>query len=339
VTPAGTSPSSAPAFALRDLAVFALVAAELAVLVVGLGTGLLQTPLASPFVFAGAVGVAVAGIRGGWDRRPVALAIWVGAAAALATVSTATGLWNGLTDEAAAMPAFLQLYPNLYARPLVFTFSQYGTSGLLVSTYYVYLPLLPFVQVPWVNYRWTALLAWAGTVYILRRDGRAVLLLGGPWAALLAANGFNDLVPLAVLTAAYVGLSGWSERVARVFALGLKQFANLIVVGYALWQRDWRSAALAAVVTALFLLPFAWLDPGGVYCHAILLSSQGCAGSGSFGSVGASVRPFNYFLWPAWVLAVLVPADWWERRVRMNRNSTSDDLLDSESGTNHHHDP
>jgi hypothetical protein len=321
----GASGASAGArFVRRDLWGAGLVAVEVGTLAVGLGTGLLQTPAASAFVFGGAVGVATLGIRYGLDRRPFVLALWVAAALALGLASTLTGFWNGLTDEAAAMPAFLQLYPNLYGRPLIFTFSQYGTSGLLVSTYYVYLPLLPLVQVPWIDYRWTALLAWAGMVFLLRRDGRAVLLLGGPWAALLAANGFNDFVPLAVLTAAYVTLHGRSKQIARVLSLGLKQFANVVVVGYCLWRRDWNGAVITVIVTALFLLPFALLDPGGVYCHALLLSSQGCGGSGSFNSVEAFVRPFNYFLWPAWMLAVLVPAEWWTLRVRRSRDVGAD---------------
>jgi hypothetical protein len=314
VTPGGLGRRDAVRSVLPVLLGVALIGAEIGVLAIGLGTGLLAFPWSSPFLFGGAVGVAVVGIRYGLDRRPLLLAIWSSAALALAIVSVFTGFWNGLTDEAAAMPAFLQLYPNLYSRQLIFTFSEYGSRGLLVSTYYVYLPLLPFVQLPWINYRWTALLAWASMVYLLRRNGRAVLLLGGPWAALLAANGFNDLVPLAALTATYVTLQGRSQQVARILVLGLKQFANVVVVGWCLWKRDWRGATVAAVVTALFLLPFAVLDPGGVYCHALLLSSQGCGGSGSFSSLGALVRPFNYFLWPAWVLAVLAPGEWWTRR-------------------------
>ena len=125
---------------------------------------------------------------------------------------------------------------------------------------------------------------------------------------LLAAEGFNDFVPLFGLTLTFVTLSGWRSRLAEVVSLGLKQFANVVVALYFVWHGRWREVAVTVGITAAFLLPFALLDPGGVVCHALLLNpSPTCAVSGSVAFVASGPTHLNYYLWPLWVLAVFGP--------------------------------
>lgn len=287
-----------------------------AALLVGVGsvvlvmaTPLLGNPAAPLVLFVGVLGAFALAYHGDFHRRPGFLAIWVGAALLLALISALTGFYNGLTDEPYATPAFVQLLPNLYGKPLELVYYQYGHGPLSLDDSYIYLPLLTFVQAPGLDYRWVTLGAWALMVYLVRRNGPAVLLLGGPWVALVAANGFNDLVPLLFLTLMFVTLQGWSARVAEVVSLGLKQFANAIVVVYYLWYRRWREALLAAVITIAFLVPFAVLDFSGVLCHAVLLDPQpACAGGYGAATVLETGSHLNYNVWLLWLLAVFGPA-------------------------------
>jgi len=247
--------------------------------------------------------------RSGRYHDPRFLAVWVGIAAVLAVVSAATGFFNGLTDEPYAVPAYVRLLPDLYGRSLVLSYYQYGSGPLTLSSAYIYLPLMTFLQVPGLDYRWVTVGAWALMVYLVRRTPASVFLLGGPWVALLAANGFNDFVPLFFLTLFFAVLSGWSARAAEVVALGLKQFANVIVVVYYLWKRRWREALLAVGITAAFLLPFALLDPDGVLCHAVLLDPQAaCTAGNSLGFASEVFTHLNYPVWVLWLLAILGPA-------------------------------
>jgi len=248
-------------------------------------------------------------LQSGRYRDPRFLAAWVGVAAILALVSAVTGFFNGLTDEPYATPAFVRLLPDLYGKTLVLSYYQYGSGPLTLHSAYIYLPLMTFLQVPGLDYRWITVGTWALTVYLLRRSPPAVLLLGAPWVALLAANGFNDFVPLVFLTLVFAVLTGWSARAAEVVALGLKQFANAILVVYYLWKRRWAEALLAVGITLAFLLPFALLDPGGVLCHAILLDPMAaCTAGNSAGFVSIVFTHLNYYVWPLWLFAVLGPA-------------------------------
>ena len=211
----------------------------LATLSVGLGsvvvvlTGpVLETPFAGLTLALGAIAAFLLAFRWGLlaDRR--FLGLWTGAALALGVLSALTGVFNGLTDEPYATPAFVRLFPDLYGGTLHLTYWQYGSGPFSISSAYVYLPLLPWVQVPGLDYRWVAIAAWLVAVYLLRANGAAVVLFGGPFAALVAANGFNDLVPIAFLTFAFVPVSRRWSRVAELLSLGLKQFANAFVVLY-----------------------------------------------------------------------------------------------------------
>jgi hypothetical protein len=216
---------------------------------------------------------------------------------AVAVICLLTGILNGLSDEPYSTPAYASLGWSLYARPVAFSYVQYGTVHF-ENSYDVYLPLLTFVQVPDLDYRWVSLAAWLGAVYFLRKDPLAAAGFSTAWIPLLAANGQNDFVPLFALTLALVVPLGTYRWPAEVFALALKQLANVVIVGYHLARRQYGQAALAVVITAAILAPFVYLDPGGVWCHVIV------------GDPGAScmAHPWtffvfkrNYWLYPSWV--------------------------------------
>ncbi len=245
-----------------------------------------------------------------WDltRDRAFLGTWVGISLVVALVALVTGWHNGLTDEPFVTPAFAQLWPNLYGAPISVSYDQYGTHYLLTNLYNVYLPGLAFAEIPGISYKWTALAAWAGSVYLLRRRGESVVLWGGAWVGLLAANGFNDFVPCLALTLTFVTLVGTPSRIAEIVSLGLKQFANLVVVAVHLYHRRWRDALLAVVITAAILAPFAYLSPGGVECHVLLIQPGSCS-QGVGPALGAGfVHHVNYLLWPLFVLAVFGPS-------------------------------
>jgi len=227
--------------------------------------------------------------------------------AAIAVFSVVTGWHNGLTDEPFATPAFAQLWPNLYGAPISITYNQYGTTLALTNVYNVYLPGLAFAEVPGISYKWTALGAWVVGLYLLRRRQSSLVLWSGTWVGLMAANGFNDFVPFLGLILTFVTLEGRSSRVAEVVSLGLKQFANVVVVGIHLYHRRWRDAVLAVVITAAILAPFAYLSPQGVVCHALLIQPGACSkGPGAVLGVGV-LDHLNYLLWPLWAVAVFGP--------------------------------
>jgi hypothetical protein len=244
----------------------------------------------------------------GLARDPAFLATWVALSLVIALVSLVTGWHNGLTDEPFATPAFAQLWPNLYGGSITVSYVQYGTPHMLSNLYNVYLPALAFAEIPGISYKWTALGAWAFSVYLLRRRGEAVVLWGGAWVGLLAASGFNDFVPFLALTLTFVTLVGTPSKLAEVASLALKQFANLLVVAVHLYHRRWRDALLAVAITAAILAPFAYLSPSGVACHVFLIQPGGCD-QGVGPAVGAGfAHHINYLLWPFFVLAVFVPS-------------------------------
>lgn len=273
-----------------------------------LGTPLLETHWAGAYLLvAGLIAFGTAH-RLGATRDRTFLALWVAAAVALAVVSAFTGLYNGLTDEAFATPAFRSLGWQLYTNPIQLVYTQYGAGPFHETLYFVYLPLLPWLFVPGLNYRWVTLGAWAASLFLLRRNGTGLVLFGAPWVGVLAASGFNDFVPLAFLTLALVPRPRAGNRVAEVIALGLKQFANVVVVGYLLFRRRWREAGIATLITIAFLLPFLLIDPSGVWCHALLVEPGACGG-GSGPAYGAAFGShINYYVWPVWLVAFFGPA-------------------------------
>ncbi|HLM90727.1 MAG TPA: hypothetical protein VK424_01545 [Thermoplasmata archaeon] len=235
------------------------------------------------------------------DRVRFALPLLVGIGVAVAVFSIVTGILNGFSDEPYSTPAYAALGWGLYTHPVHFTYLQYGTS-YVENSYDVYLPLLTFLQVPGLDYRWVSLAAWGGSLYWLRRDPVAAGGFATPWIPLLAANGQNDFVPLLALTVALaVPLSRGGTWAAEVVALALKQLANVVVVLYHLARREYLRAAAAVAITAALLLPFLWIDAGAVYCHVIV-------GDPGNTCVGHSWTFFvfkrNYWLYPTWVAVV-----------------------------------
>ncbi|MGI0156155.1 MAG: hypothetical protein ACREDE_08535, partial [Thermoplasmata archaeon] len=88
---------------------------------------------------------------------------------AVAVFSVVSGVLNGFSDEPYSTPAYASLGWSLYSKNVAFTYLQYGKVGF-EDSYDVYLPLLTFVQVPGLDYRWVSLTAWAGTLYLLRKN-------------------------------------------------------------------------------------------------------------------------------------------------------------------------
>jgi len=214
-----------------------------------------------------------------------------------AVVSIVTGRLNGLSDEPYSTPAYAGLGLAMYSQPLSFHYVQYGAVHFEQS-YDVYLPLLTYVQVPGLDYRWVALAAWAGMVYLIRRDAFAAAGLSAPWVAILAANGQNDFVPLLAITAALVWRPPRGRWAAEIVSLGLKQFANVLVFGFHLVRREYLYAAGAVAVTLAFLAPFLLVDPSGVWCHVVV----GAPGANCQGHPWTFfVFKRNYWLYPTWV--------------------------------------
>ncbi|MCI4334315.1 MAG: hypothetical protein L3K04_01575 [Thermoplasmata archaeon] len=224
----------------------------------------------------------------------------VGGALAIALASVLTGALNGLSDEAYATPAFAHAGLALYTQPVSFDYSNYGVAHH-EFTYYVYLPLLTYLTVPGLDYRWICVAAWLGSVLWLRREPYAASALAMPWIALLAANGQNDFVPLFALSLALAPPRGRGSAWAEAVALALKQFANVVVVGYHLLRREWWRALLAVALSVLFLAPFLFVNAGAVYCRVLMGNpSGGCSPA----SAGFLLLKRNYWLYPTWVWAV-----------------------------------
>ncbi len=249
------------------------------------------------FALTGAVGVGVARRN---DDLPWLLPTLLAVGAGLAVVSVVTGFLNGFSDEPYGTPAYAALGWGLYSHPVAFTYVQYGTSHF-ENSYDVYLPLLAFVQIPGVDYRWVSLIAWAGMLYLVRRRTVALAGLSVPWIPLLAANGQNDFVPLFALTLALAVPLGRWRWPAEAFALALKQLANIVVVLYHLARREYLRAAAAVAITFAILLPFLLIDANGVYCHVLI----GDPGTGCVGHPWTwFVFKRNYWLYPTWILVV-----------------------------------
>lgn len=214
--------------------------------------------------------------------------------------SIRTGVLNGLSDEPYSTPAYASLGWSLYSKNVAFSYLQYGKVGF-ENSYDVYLPLLAFVQVPGLDYRWVSLTAWAGTLVLLRKHPLGQAGFATTWIPILAANGQNDFVPLFAVTLALVVPLGCAHWAAEVFSLALKQLANIVVFFYHLARREYLRAAAAVAITAAILVPFLLLDAGGVYCHVILGNSGTSCTSNPWTFF---VFKRNYWLYPSWVAVV-----------------------------------
>jgi hypothetical protein len=235
--------------------------------------------------------------------------ILVGGSAVLGIFAVSTGYVNFLTDEWAT-PQYVSLLlqgHDWYSVPLMFQYVKMGTV-IQTSIWNVYLPLLPLIQVPyvWLDYRWFTLALWALMVYAVRKRYYTSMALGGQYPAVMAANGFNDVVPLLFLTLAFVTLTGRRARVAQLLSLGMKQFANAFVFLYHILRRDWWQAGVTILVSGLFLLPFLLWDWKSSICTPILDMPPDCTNAQNltFNSVHSDI---NFALWPVWIVAVFYP--------------------------------
>ena len=226
---------------------------------------------------------------------------------AFGILSILTGWGNGLTDEPFTTPRFAEFlligHHDPYVTQLVFTYQQYGKT-LSSQSYYLYLPLLMFLQIPGIDYKWFTLGCWALMVLLTRRNFDTATMLAQPYVLLIAASGYNDLPVLLLLTLGFVGLGGRRQKWAEYLSLGCKQFANAFVFVYYLVRRRWVDSLLTLVVSALFLVPFVLWDGTAVLCPSVFADRLSACKAGA--SAGLLL---NYPVWAVWVVAVFsVPA-------------------------------
>lgn len=237
------------------------------------------------------------------SAKLLALALPLGVV--LGVYSILTGVRNGLTDEPWAFPLeqamlFHGIDPYSVVHIAVNPYTGTATPGRLWE-----LPLTVVLLVPRIPYGYQMLGCWVALVVLLRRRDAGVVL-AQPLVALLAANGFSDFLPLLLLTVAYVGAPGRSRAWVEALALGIKQFANVVVVLRYLWRRDWFGLARAVLVTAVWVVPFLLWAPRAFYCGAIVFDvPASCPVNDNLaGAHGVNPLSLNYWLWPLWVLAL-----------------------------------
>lgn len=222
--------------------------------------------------------------------------------ALLGVISYISGAANGLTDEPYTTPLYVNILlqgHNPYAVLLVLTYVQYGVHST-VSSFYVYLPLLMFLQIPFLDYKLFSALCWVGIVWLVRKDFYSAVALAQPFVALMAFNGYNDLAPLLLLTVGFVGWKGQRQRWAQAVALGTKQFASVFVLVYYVLRKDWRTALLSAIGTVAILAPFIAWNWHATICQAVLYDiPSGCRGGGFL-----LLFHIDYGLWPLWAFAI-----------------------------------
>jgi hypothetical protein len=253
--------------------------------------------------------------RSGNDaRRELHLFLAVGLV--LGSVSIATGIGNNFTDEPHVMGGYLvELLrgQDPYTTFLTVTYRShyllFWSAEVTSASYYSYLPLLLFLQVPGtgaVGYELLALGCWGGVVYLVRNDPSAALVLASPVVALLASNGFTDLPVLLLLTYSLRGPPGPARKAVEYVSYGVKQFANAFWFVYYLLRREWPAAAAVVAITVLIALPFLLWHPTGIWCAALTFSlGPGCSSApASFRQVSDLYSHWNYYLWPVWGYAL-----------------------------------
>ncbi len=239
--------------------------------------------------------------RLGVPPRTSFLAFLVVAGIAFAVLSILTGWGNGLTDEGFTTPrfaGFLLAGHDPYTTPMTIAYAAYGRHFVSTS-YYVYLPVLMFLQVPGVPYKWFSLACWVVLVALVRKRFSTAVLLAQPYVMIVAENGYNDLVLLVLLTVAFVGVEGRRSKWAEWIALGCKQFANVFVLLYYAVRRDWRNFLVTAGVSAAFVVPFFLWNGDRVLCPTLLANRPAfCPHTGGIQLL------INYPVWAVWVFAV-----------------------------------
>ena len=220
---------------------------------------------------------------------------------AFGVLSILTGWGNGLTDEPFTTPrfaAFTLSGHDPYTTQLVFDYNQYGTT-LSSQSYYLYLPLLMFLQIPGLDYKWFALGCWAVMVLLTRKQFDIATMLAQPYVLLIAASGYNDLPVLLLLTLGFVGVGGRRQKWAEYLSLGCKQFANAFVFVYYLVRRRWVDFFVTLGVSVAFLLPFLLWGGTAVICPAVFANRLSVCAPG-----GSPSLLLNYPVWAVWIVAV-----------------------------------
>jgi hypothetical protein len=123
----------------------------------------------------------------------------------------------------------------------------------------------------------------------------------------MAANGFNDALPILILTLALLTFTGRNARVASYLALGLKQFANIFLFAYHVLRREWHEAIVTISVTLIFLSPFLVWDWRSAICSPILDMPPYCQDTQNL-LIDAVHSRINFALWPVWIAAIFYPA-------------------------------
>ncbi len=258
----------------------------------------------------------------------------------LAAVSIFTGIGNGATDEGYTTPLYGNMmvslvnpYWHLLTVPYTVHYGPFISYRVISTSYDTYLPLISFLQIPGtgiLGYELLCVAAWLGLVYLVRKDEFASLTLASPVIALLAANGFNDLPVLFLMTLSLRGWSGPKAKVVEYLTYGMKQFANVFWFAFYLIQRRWVGATLVLVISAVWVLPFLlWPGEGsGIYCQALTLGwGPGCAGvSSGVRGVADLWDHWNYYAWPVWAYALFrsrIDRWWGTARLRLARRRPS----------------
>ncbi len=239
----------------------------------------------------------------------------------LAVVGIFTGIGNNATDEPYAIGGYLSYLlqgKDPYTTLLVIHYQAHvlnlWSANVTSSTLYTYLPLLLVLQVPGagtnaIPYELLSLACWAGMVYVVRKDQFASLALASPVVALIAANGFNDLLVLFFMTLSLRGWTGSKSKIVEYLSYGMKQFANVFWFVYYLLRRRWVSAGLVIVITLAFALPFLLWSPLGIGCQAIFFSTipQCASQPSSARQISDLYSHWNYYLWILWVYVLFHP--------------------------------
>lgn len=228
-------------------------------------------------------------------------------------VSVFTGLGNNGTDEPYGIIGYLSEIlhgQDPYTTHLVLNYTVHvlnvWSSPVNSSSYYSYLPLLIFIQIPGagvIGYELMCLGFWAGLVYLVRNDEFAALSLASPVVALTAANGFTDLPVIFLMTLSLRGWTGPKAKIVEYATYGMKQFANLFWVVYYILKRDILQCVLVVLITLAFALPFLLWHPLGIWCQALAFSiGSSCTGQpNSARQISDLYSHWNYYLWILWV--------------------------------------
>lgn len=163
-----------------------------------------------------------------------------------------------------------------------------------------YLPLSILLQLPLADYRWTSLAAFGLLGLAVRDRPWAFLALANPLALLLAANGFTDLVVVALLAWAV----RTNSRLLGWLAAGAKQFALPILVVLELARGERLRALQASAAAALVCLPFLLWDARSFLYWTAEVHVVG--GDDKWSGV-LGIGHGNYLLYYAFAATVLYP--------------------------------